>query len=248
MREKAKSSIIIGNRAVEELILSGKTISKVIINKKADKVKLGIFQKLCESYKIPLQTVPIEKLNRVTNGNHQGVIAFVSPIEYTDYEHFITESFEKGVLPKILVLDGLQDVGNIGAIARSASAFGVDLIIVGTKSNAEIGPGAVQASAGTILNLPIARTPDLTEALDYLKNWGIVQIAASEKGTELKLNEPIVDKENTAWALWLGNENYGLDEHRIKMMDKIIRIPMRSKVDSLNVSVAAGILLFKLSQ
>lgn len=248
MREKEKSTIVIGNRPVEELILSGKTISKVIINKKSDPTKLGIFRNLCKDFHIPLQTVPIEKLNRVTKGNHQGVIAFVSPIEYVDYEETITTLFESGILPKIVVLDGIQDVGNLGAIARSASAFGIDLIIVGTKSNAEIGPGAVKASAGTILNLKVARTPDLTETLENLKNWGIVQIAATEKGQDLNLSETIVNQKENGWALWMGNENSGLDEKRIAKMDKLIRIPMAKKVDSLNVSVAAGILLYHLNQ
>jgi 23S rRNA (guanosine2251-2'-O)-methyltransferase len=241
----SREGIIIGFHAVEELLNSDVTISKVYVNNQADKQKIGVLRQLAKKSNTPFQMVPIEKLNRITRANHQGVIAIKSPIEFVPLEETITRLFENGEPPKILVADGIQDIRNIGAISRSCLAFGVDLLIVGVKANAEIGEGAIKSSAGALLKLPVARVSSLANTLTYLKSWGIPQIAASEK-TDQTMDRSSI-QEMTSWALWMGNEDKGLSRERLALMDHVWRIKMKGNMDSLNVSVAAGILLNELS-
>lgn len=240
-----REGIIIGFHAVEELLHSDVTIGKVYVNNQADKQKIGVLRRLAKKSNTPFQMVPIEKLNRITRANHQGVIAIKSPIEFVPLEETITRLFENGDPPKILVADGIQDIRNIGAISRSCVAFGVDLLIVGVKANAEIGEGAIKSSAGALLKLPVARVSSLSNTLTYLKSWGIPQIAASEKTDQTMDRSSIQDL--TSWALWMGNEDKGLSRERLALMDHIWRIKMTGNMDSLNVSVAAGILLHELN-
>ena len=240
-----REGIIIGFHAVEELLHSDVTIGKVYVNNQADKQKIGVLRQLAKKSNTPFQMVPIEKLNRITRANHQGVIAIKSPIEFVPLEETITRLFENGDPPKILVADGIQDIRNIGAISRSCVAFGVDLLIVGVKANAEIGEGAIKSSAGALLKLPVARVSSLSNTLTYLKSWGIPQIAASEKTDQTMDRSSIQDL--TSWALWMGNEDKGLSRERLALMDHIWRIKMTGNMDSLNVSVAAGILLHELN-
>lgn len=241
----SREGIIIGFHAVEELLHSDVTIGKVYVNNQADKQKIGVLRQLAKKSNTPFQMVPIEKLNRITRANHQGVIAIKSPIEFVPLEETITRLFENGDPPKILVADGIQDIRNIGAISRSCVAFGVDLLIVGVKANAEIGEGAIKSSAGALLKLPVARVSSLSNTLTYLKSWGIPQIAASEKTDQTMDRSSIQNL--TSWALWMGNEDKGLSRERLALMDHIWRIKMTGNMDSLNVSVAAGILLHELN-
>ena len=241
----SREGIIIGFHAVEELLNSDVTIGKLYVNNQADKQKIGVLRQLAKKSNTPFQMVPSEKLNRITRANHQGVIAIKSPIEFVPLEETVTRLFENGDPPKILVADGIQDVRNIGAISRSCVAFGVDLLIVGVKANAEIGEGAIKSSAGALLKLPVARVGSLSNTLTYLKSWGIPQIAASEKTDQTMDRSSIQDL--TSWALWMGNEDKGLSRERLALMDHIWRIKMTGNMDSLNVSVAAGILLHELN-
>ena len=241
----SREGIIIGFHGVEELLHSDVTIGKVYVNNQADKQKIGVLRQLAKKSNTPFQMVPIEKLNRITRANHQGVIAIKSPIEFVPLEETITRLFENGEPPRILVADGIQDIRNIGAISRSCLAFGVDLLIVGVKANAEIGEGAIKSSAGALLKLPVARVSSLANTLTYLKSWGIPQIAASEK-TDQTMDRSNI-QEMTSWALWMGNEDKGLSRERLALMDHVWRIKMKGNMDSLNVSVAAGILLHNLS-
>lgn len=241
----SREGIIIGFHAVEELLNSDVTIGKVYVNNQADKQKIGVLRQLAKKSNTPFQMVPIEKLNRITRANHQGVIAIKSPIEFVPLEETITRLFENGEPPRILVADGIQDIRNIGAISRSCLAFGVDLLIVGVKANAEIGEGAIKSSAGALLKLPVARVSSLANTLTYLKSWGIPQIAASEK-TDQTMDRSSI-QEMTSWALWMGNEDKGLSRERLALMDHVWRIKMKGNMDSLNVSVAAGILLHELN-
>jgi 23S rRNA (guanosine2251-2'-O)-methyltransferase len=241
----SREGIIIGFHAVEELLNSDVTIGKLYVNNQADKQKIGVLRQLAKKSNTPFQMVPIEKLNRITRANHQGVIAIKSPIEFVPLEETVTRLFENGDPPKILVADGIQDIRNIGAISRSCVAFGVDLLIVGVKANAEIGEGAIKSSAGALLKLPVARVGSLSNTLTYLKSWGIPQIAASEKTDQTMDRSSIQDL--TSWALWMGNEDKGLSRERLALMDHIWRIKMTGNMDSLNVSVAAGILLHELN-
>ncbi len=241
----SRTDLVIGYHAVEELLKGDRTVSKVFINQKADSRKVGEIRALCKAAEAPLQMVPIDKLNRMSRANHQGIVALISPIDFVPLEESITRLYEKGEPPRIVVADGITDIKNIGAIARSCMAFGVHLLIMGTKANAEIGEGAIKASAGTLLKLPVCRVSSLAESLDYLKSWGLAQVAASEK-SDMDISQ--IDKtEISGFALWMGNEDRGLSKERLSQMDHIWRIPMQNDVDSLNVSVAAGICLYELT-
>lgn len=241
----SRSGIVIGFHAVEDLLNSDKTVGKVYVNTAADRQKIGVLRQLCKQKEIPFQMVPIEKLNRITRANHQGVIAIESPIDFVPLEETITRLFEQGSPPKIVVADGIQDIRNIGAISRSCLAFGVDLLVVGIKANAEIGEGAMKSSAGALLKLPVARVSSLESTLQYFKSWGLTQIAATEKADN-EVNDAI-GSFPSSWVLWLGNEDNGLSRERLAQMDKTLRIKMEGTIDSLNVSVAAGILLYALN-
>jgi 23S rRNA (guanosine2251-2'-O)-methyltransferase len=238
-------SCVVGFHAVEELLSSDTTVAKVFVNVEADKRKIGVLRQLAKTKDVPLQMVPLHKLNRLTRLKHQGVVALKSPIEFVPLEETVTRLFEEGKPPKIVVADGIQDIRNVGAIARSCTAFGVDLLIIGIKSNAEIGEGAIKSSAGALLKLPVARVPSLSKTLDYLKSWGIKQIAATEKADDLLKSQDLASLDS--WALWMGNEDKGISRERLAQMDLKFRIEMMSDTDSLNVSVAAGILLYSLS-
>ena len=240
----SKSGIIIGFHAVEDLLNSNTTVGKVYVNTNADKQKIGVLRQLAKAKDIPFQMVPVEKLNRITRANHQGVIAIQSPIDFVPLEETITRMYENGSPPKIVVADGIQDIRNIGAIARSCLAFNVDLLIMGTKSNAEIGEGAMKSSAGALLKLPVARVTSLSNTLQYLKSWGLKQIAATEKSNKVLRNDTF--KDLNSWVLWMGNEDKGLSKERLAELDETVRIGMSDSVDSINVSVAAGILLHAL--
>ena len=239
------SDIVVGFHAVEELLNSDITIGKVYINLKADSQKIGLFRRLCKEKGIPFQMVPIEKLNRISRTNHQGVIAIQSPIDFVPLEETVTRLFEEGKPPRILVADGIQDIRNIGAIARSCLAFNVNLLVMGTKSNAEIGEGAMKSSAGALIKLPVARVLSLSDTLLYFKSWGLTQIAATEKSETILSRKTF--KNLDSWVLWMGNEDRGLSRERLVQMDKLVRISMSEEVDSINVSVAAGILLHALN-
>lgn len=238
-----KTRLVIGFHAVEDLLNSPTTVGKVFINKAADRQKIGVLRQLAKKREIPFQMVPLEKLNRLTKANHQGVIAIKSPIDFVPLEETITRLYEEGKLPKIVVADGIQDVRNLGAMARSCVAFDVDLLIIGTKANAEIGDGAIKSSAGALLKLPVCRVSSLDNTLEYLNSWGVIQIGASEKAEnsleDLKL-------EQQGWALWMGNEDRGISRERQEKLNKMVKIGMSSAVDSLNVSVATGILLHQM--
>lgn len=243
--EPAKSGLVIGFHAVEELLESDTTIGKIYINSAADRHKIGALRQMAKARETPFQMVPVEKLNRMTRANHQGVIAVKSPIDFVPLEETITRLYEDGNPPRIVIADGIQDIRNIGAIARSCLAFGVDLMIVGVKANAEIGEGAIKSSAGALLKLPVARVSSLSNTLNYLKSWGLVQIAATEK-SENVLNKSSFDGLDS-WALWMGNEDKGLSRERLAEMDQMVKINMPGEIDSLNVSVATGIMLHSLN-
>lgn len=241
----SKEAIVIGYHAVEELLQSGVTIGKVYVNNQADKRKIGVLRQLAKLSDTPFSMVPVEKLNRISRASHQGVIAVKSPIEFVPLEETVTRMFEEGKPPKIVVCDGIQDIRNIGAISRSCLAFGVDLMIVGVKANAEIGDGAIKSSAGALLKMPVARVSSLSSTLTYLQSWGIKQIAANEKAEDVLTHDTFSNLES--WSLWMGNEDKGLSKERIALMDRTVKIEMPGSTDSLNVSVATGIVLHALT-
>jgi 23S rRNA (guanosine2251-2'-O)-methyltransferase len=239
---KSKSGIIFGIHPVNEAIRSGKPIDKVLIKLGFKSETLpGLFPALKEQ-NIPFQYVPLEKLNRLTGGNHQGIIALVSELEYTELDKLVPMLFDQGKLPVLVLLDSITDVRNLGALARSAECAGMDALIVPSKGSAQINADAIKTSAGALNNIPVCRVNSLEDAAKYLHDCGFQLVAATEKAEEFiytaDFNKPI--------ALMLGAEDTGIDPKLLKMADVLVKIPMYGAIQSLNVSAAASVLFFEI--
>lgn len=232
---------IYGTRAVIEAINRGKTIERVLIKTGLQNELIHELLALIKENEISAQFVPVEKINRVTRKNHQGVLAFVSPIEYTNIEVLLPTVFETGKDPLLLVLDQITDVRNFGAIARSAECAGVDAIIIPEKGMARIGADAIKTSAGALHHVAVCKVKNLTKTIHYLKESGISIIAATEKAetvyTSGNLNRPV--------AIVMGSEESGISESVLKISDEKLRIPLVGKIESLNVSVSAALMIFE---
>ena len=196
---------------------------------------------LIRELNIPFQFVPVEKLNRLSKQNHQGVIAWVTEITYQKIENILPAIYEEGKIPLILFLDNITDVRNVGAIARTAECAGVDAIVIPVRGSAMINSEAIKTSAGALYKIPVCRTTEPGATIEFLKNSGLQILAATEKGskeyTEADLMKPS--------ALILGSEGKGVSAEVMKLADKQINIPLKGEIESLNVSVTAGILLFE---
>jgi 23S rRNA (guanosine2251-2'-O)-methyltransferase len=240
---KENIDYIYGLRPVLEAILSGKNIDRLIIRKGLRGSLYFELMQAVRDHSIPYQFVPIEKLNRVSRKNHQGVIAWISAIEYHNIDSLLPFIYESGRDPFLLVLNNITDVGNFGAIARSAECFGVDCIIIPEKGSARINAEAVKASAGALSKIPVARVKSIMKTLDFLRDSGLKIISASEKGnSDLRsadLSGPL--------ALIMGSEDRGVSIEILKASDMLLSIPMAGTIGSLNVSVATGILLYEVS-
>lgn len=236
-----QGNTIYGFRPILEAIESEKTIDKVMLQKglQGDLFK-DLFIKI-RHHKIPFQYVPVEKLNRITRGNHQGAIAFLSEIEYQSIFDIVPAIFEAGRTPFIVILDKITDVRNIGAIARSAECAGVDAIILPLKGGAQLNEDAVKTSCGALFKVPVCRHSNLVEVIKFLKDSGIEVVGVYEKAPKM-----YYDKKFTApVCIIMGNEYEGIAWDYLRECNDSVKVPMVGTIDSLNVSVATGIVLFE---
>ncbi len=235
----AAKDMVCGVWPVIEALKAGKNVEKLLVRREAGGEGIKEIRKLAQDRDIPWQPVPVEKLDRLTKIEHQGVIAFLSQVEEQDLDEVIAMAFERGEQPLILALDSVTDVRNMGAIARSAECFGVHAIVVPKVGTARLGPDAVKSSAGALLRKPICRVNRLKDALLRAREHGLRIVALTEKGTtmlgETQLSGPLV--------LVMGSEDEGISDTVLRMADDLVVIPMAGKIGSLNVSVAAGIAL-----
>lgn len=239
--KKKERDLIYGVRAVIEAIKADREINKIMIQKGMDK---ELFMELKEELKgkdFQLQFVPREKLDGLTDNNHQGVVAQVSPIEYHDIEPLVEGLIEEGKKPFILVLDRITDVRNFGAIARTAECEGVDAILVPTKGSAQVNADAVKTSAGALNRIKVCRTDNLKDSLFYIQQCGIRLVACTEK-SKVPLYETNL---RGSVAIIMGSEKDGVTQDLINMADISCRIPMRGEIASLNVGVAAGMAMYE---
>jgi len=197
--------------------------------------------KLVRLRRINYKHVPLEKINRLTRKNHQGVFAFISPIDFHNIEDVIPSLFEEGKNPLILVLDRITDVRNFGAIARTAECAGVDAILIPEQNAAAINADAIKTSAGALHNITVCRTWNLKLSLQFLKDSGIQLIACSEK-TQDDMYKPDYTPPT---AIIMGSEEDGVSPEFIKLCDARAKIPISGKIASLNVSVATGVILYE---
>ena len=235
------SDMIFGIRAVAEAISAGKEVDKILIRKDLSGELATELFALIKGTDITVQRVPQEKLNSITRKNHQGVIAFISPIHYQPVDEIIASLYEQGRVPFFLVLDHLTDVRNFGAIARTAECVGVDAIIIPSKGSVSVTADAVKTSAGALMNIPVCRVPSLYNTVKNLKASGLQVLGASEKATkdytEADMTLPL--------ALVMGAEDKGISTEILSLVDTTVSLPQYGKIASLNVSVAAGIMIYE---
>lgn len=236
-----RDKIIYGIHPVEEALDSQTGIEKVFIRQGLNSGPVRSIINACRERNIPCVYTPQQRLNQMFKGNHQGVIAYLSHVNYVALDDIIHAAQSKGEHPLIIVCDGITDVRNIGAIARSAYCSGAHGMVMPVKSGAMINEEAVKASAGTILNLPLCREKSVMKCIEQLKLNGI-RVIGSDMHTDtflhqINLNEPV--------AILMGDEGSGVSDAVLKACDAIIKIPMTGKAESLNVSVAAGIILYE---
>lgn len=233
---------IFGIHAVLEAVNAGKDLDKVLVRRGSGSDLLKKLTGELSRLEIPVQMVPVEKLNRITGKNHQGVIAFLSEVSYVDITTLLPSIFEKGEDPLILLLDGVSDVRNFGAIARSAECAGVHAIVVPFTGSAAINADAVKTSAGALHRIPVCRHRDLITVMRFLQDSGLRLYAATEKATDSMY---ATDMTGPA-GLVLGSEDTGISSQLLKLADSWVSIPMKGTIASLNVSVAAGVMLFEM--
>lgn len=237
-----KHSLILGAKAIIEAIQSGKAISKIFIDRVARNDLRRELLRLARQQQLPYSQVPIEKLNKLAPQRHQGAVAWTAPVAWASLNHVITATYEQGKLPWVVLLDHVTDVRNVGAIARTAVSVGIDALVIPTQGSALISHDTHRASAGTLTHLPICRVGHLAEAVHDLQASGLQVVAchaaAATSLYEAQLHPPL--------AIVLGNEEQGVSRELIASADQQIAIPMPGKVDSLNVSVAAAVILYEI--
>ncbi|MCX6333253.1 MAG: 23S rRNA (guanosine(2251)-2'-O)-methyltransferase RlmB [Bacteroidia bacterium] len=239
-----ESDCIFGLRPVIEAIKAGKQIDRLLVRQGLQGTLYHELMTEVKKNNIVYQIVPLERIELVTRKNHQGVLAWLSIIEYQYISNLLPMIFEKGEDPLILALDGVSDVRNFGAIVRSAECLGAHAIVIPEKGSARITADAVKTSAGALHSFPVCREKSIVRAIEYLKDSGLKVICAGEKsGTEASktdLKGPLV--------VVMGSEEKGISRELIAISDKTVKIPIKGSIESLNVSVAAGILLYEIAR
>ncbi|MDA0193810.1 MAG: 23S rRNA (guanosine(2251)-2'-O)-methyltransferase RlmB [Bacteroidetes bacterium] len=241
-RRKPDAEMIFGRQTTLEAFKAGKTLEKLFLQKGA---RGDIMDELITSARLagtPVSLVPIEKLKRLCRQNHQGVVGLLSLIEYSSLHHIIAACFDQGRDPFVIVLDHLTDIRNLGSIARSSECAGIDALILPAKGSAQINSDAMKASAGALNHLAICKENNLFETCKYLRDSGVQLIACTEKSETIyhqsDLTGPV--------ALIVGSEEDGISNELLKLADQRVKIPMKGKIGSLNVSNASSILLFEI--
>ena len=236
-----EKEMLFGLRAVIEAIDAGKVLDKILLRRDMNSaIGRELLAKL-QGTSTPIQRVPVERLNQFTDKNHQGVIAFLSPIEFYRVEDIVQKAFDEGRTPLLMVLDGVTDMRNFGAIARTCACVGADALVIGARGSVSINGDAVKTSAGALHSLPVCKVDNMQNCLRYLHDSGLFVIAATEHTdknyTSADMTLPL--------AIVMGNEEKGIYEENLKLCTEKVRIPMTGTIESLNVSVAAGVMLYE---
>ena len=235
------NEMIFGVRAVLEALEAGKEVDKILVKRDIQsELSRELFAALM-GRTIPVLRVPVEKLNRITRKNHQGVIAYISAVEYAKAENLVPTLYEEGKMPFLVLLDGITDVRNFGSIARTCDCAGVDSIIIPAHNSVTVNADAVKTSAGALHTLPVCREKNITETLKLLKESGIRIVCATEKGkmnyTQANYTEPV--------CIVMGAEDTGIPHEHLALCDDWVSIPQFGNIESLNVSVATGVILYE---
>lgn len=235
---QSKQQIIYGLRPVIEALASGQQVERVLLQNGLNSSLLNELRTKLKENDVPFQYVPVEKLNKMTTGNHQGVVATIAAVKYHSFVD-ILESLENPGL--LLLLDHITDVRNMGAIARTAECTGVTALVVPDHGSAAINEDAVKTSSGALLRVPVCREQNLKTVVNLAKQYGYQIVASTEKGAvhyrEVDFHQPTL--------LIMGNEETGISPELLKMSDVRAKLPILGEVQSLNVSVAAGVMMYE---
>ena len=238
----SEKEFIFGMHPVMEAIRAGRQIDRILVRQGLRGELYQEMMQMVSRYRVPWQVVPREKLDQITRKNHQGVIAWLAAVEFHDVEMLLPQIFERGEEPLLLMLDGVTDVRNFGAIVRSALCLRAHAVIIPEKNSARVSADAVKASAGALNAFPVCRVKSLTRCLTFLKESGVKAAAASEKAKTVisaaTLTGPLV--------LIVGSEEKGISPKLLEMTDNQVSIPVTGSIGSLNVSVSAGIALYEI--
>lgn len=234
-------TMIYGTRAVIEALRSGKEFERIFLQQQLNNPLIRELKEEMKKANAHFQLVPGDKLNRLTRSNHQGVIGYLSTIEYGHTEDLVPTVFESGKMPLLVMLDRITDTRNLGAIARTAACTGVNALIIPSRGSAMINSDAVKTSAGALHQLPVCREDNLKTTIDFLKSSGIKVVACSEKAEldarDADLTGPL--------AIIMGSEENGVSPEYMKRCDLTVKLPMVGNISSYNVSVAAGMVLYE---
>ncbi len=236
-----KSSLICGRHPVMDAIEDGVQFEKIWLSQSVKGEFEIQLRKVCKKREIPLSVIPKDKLQRISSATNQGVIGLISKISYQQIEDILPHVFELGKIPFIIALDGVTDVRNIGAIARTALGTGAHALLVPMKKTAQINNEAIKSSAGALLKLPVCRTSSLVNTIEFLRQSGMQVVAADLSGTktpaQLDLTLPTL--------VIMGSEDEGIRPHIMRKADEIFHIPITDDLESFNVSVAAGMIMYE---
>lgn len=236
-----KSDYIFGIRTVIEAIQAGKEIDKVLIKKELRGDLIAELLEILRQHRIPVKRVPLQVIDKITRKNHQGVVAVLCAVTYHRLDHLVPMLYEEGRLPFIIVLDGLTDVRNFGAIARTAECVGADAIVIPEHGSVSVGADAIKTSAGALLHIPVCRERSAALAVKFLKENGYKVVAVTEKAD---INYTTIDY-TVPVALVMGAEDVGISQDVLRQADEMASIPMFGEIGSLNVSVAAGVMMYE---
>lgn len=242
-----KDELIFGIRPVQEALLAGQVLERVFVQRELKSPLGADVLEAARRMHVPVQEVPIEKLNALTRKTHQGVVALLAVIEYSPLDEVIAAAFEAGRTPLVVVLDRVTDVRNFGSIARSAECLGADALLIATRGGAQINGDAVKTSAGALSRLPVCREPNLKDALRYLVDAGLRVVACTEKADKT-LGQAGAPDLSGPLALILGSEEDGISPEYLRLADAEVKIPILGHIGSLNVGVAAGVALFEVQR
>lgn len=240
--DNERNDLVYGIRSIIEAIKAGKEVEKIFIQQGLKNELFGELRTLMKSGNIPFQYVPVEKLSRMAGkANHQGVAAFVSPVNFYSIEDLLPVIFEQGKVPFLVILDRVTDVRNFGAICRTAECAGVQAVIIPSRGSAQVNPDAVKTSAGALHRIPVCREHNLKNTIDFLKESGITIIGCTEKTDGMMYQVSMTGPT----AIIMGSEEDGISGEYLKKCDHKVKIPLMGEIGSLNVSVAAGVILYE---
>lgn len=236
-----ENDIIFGAHAIIEALKAGKEFNKILIDKTVKNAFTGEIRNLAKELNVIIQYVPTEKINSISRKNHQGFIAFISPVIYHKLADVVVNTYEQGKTPLILVLDRITDVRNFGSIARSCECMGVNAIVVPTRGAALINADAIKTSSGALHTIPVCREENLKEALKFLADSGIQLVGCTEKTEQMIYDIDFA----VPTAIVLGSEEDGISPEYLRLCNAKAKIPMIGDIESLNVAVSAGVILYE---